>query len=259
MKRKRFRTFFKKRLLRSSVFKATVIVCIGSLGIFYFLYFSPVFNVTSISVQGNNEISSEEIEEIVYQELGKWKSKSLIWSLGSVREQLPTIFPKIKNLSLARNFPHSLRVLIEERAPECYIANQDNSYSILDREGIIIDQRKEIPVDFWFLEIDQSLIVESENVDRYLDLLQWEKIMTIKEAINKLAHKEMVGKISVSSEQRITIFVKGGCLIYFRQDMDIDNQLDKLKAMIANQEIESFDEIEYIDLGYEHRAYYKAK
>ena len=249
-----------RRILRSLAFKTIVIVCAGSLGIFYLLYFSPVFSATNISIQGNNEISSKEIEKIAYQELGRWQSKSLIWSLSSIQEQLPIIFPKIKTFSLTRNFPHSLNVLIEERIPECYIADQNNSYSILDKEGIIIDQKKEIPpVDSWFLEIDRSLIVEPEDINRYLTLLPWGKIMTIKETINKLAHKEMIRKINISSEQKIIISTEDGCLIYFRQDMGVDNQLDKLRAMITNQEIESFDGIEYIDLGYENRAYYKIK
>jgi len=248
-----------QRFLKSLAFKVTIITCIGSLGIFYLLYFSSVFSVTNVSVQGNNEISLGEIEEVVYQELGRWRSKSLIWSLSSIREQLPVIFPKIKTLSLVRNFPHSLDVLIEERTPECCIANQNGSYSILDQEGIIIDQKEEIPVGFWFLEIHQSLIAKPENTNRYLNLLSWGKIMTIKETIDKLSHEEIVKKINIASGQRIIVSMEDECLIYFRQDMDIDNQLDKLEAMIANQEIESFDGIEYIDLGYEHRAYYKAE
>ncbi len=249
-----------RRILKSFAFKTIIIVCIGGLGIFYLLYFSPVFSATNISVQGNNEISSKEIEKVAYQELGRWRSKSLIWSLSSIQEQLPIIFPKIKTFSLTRNFPHSLNILIKERIPECYITNQNNGYSILDKEGIVIDQEKEIPpVDSWFLEIDRSLIIEPENTNRYLSLLPWEKIMTIKETINKLAYKKIVRGINISSGQKIIISTEDGCLIYFRQDMGIDNQLDKLKAMITNKEIESFDGIEYIDLSYEHRAYYKVK
>lgn len=115
------------------------ILFLGFLGVCgYLLFFSPFLEVDAVSVEGNNEISSEQIVEKVNAAMeGKYlkyfsKRNLLLVRKSAISNELKNDFNRLEVSSIEKKFPRAILVKVKERQPEliwcsggvCYLADK---------------------------------------------------------------------------------------------------------------------------------------
>lgn len=116
--------------------------------------FSPLFNVKTIEVNGNERITKNEIislSKIQLEENGFKLSKS------KIRKQIKEN-AYIQDVKITRKLPSTILIEIEERKPE-YLLEYAGSYVVIDKQGYML----EIKTEKMELPIIQGEITETSN------------------------------------------------------------------------------------------------
>lgn len=94
---------------------------------------SPLLEVRTVSVSGTRELSAEAIAQLA----GLQGENILLIDLGAARERILDQ-PLIKNVSVSRQWPNSVRIEIEERTPWARWQVNDEIWAI-DSEGVVLE------------------------------------------------------------------------------------------------------------------------
>lgn len=107
-----------------------------SFGIFGIIFRSTIFEVTTLEIEGNQEV----LKERLVSHLEKLKGKNIFgirsWELEEALKRLP----EIKRVRVEKVFPHTLRITIEEREPEIALEGK-TGLVCLDEEGVEVPCR----------------------------------------------------------------------------------------------------------------------
>ena len=124
------------RSLRSTVITFTLISIVAC-ALITGLRFHPYFSLQSVTVTGNNFVSSQDIE--IYQQNWHRQSAPWIWAVPAYQHHLLTDFPIFKSVQLTYHFPNSLTLKITEKAPWSVFWNQGTSV-IVAEDGTILNR-----------------------------------------------------------------------------------------------------------------------
>ncbi|MBZ1345371.1 MAG: FtsQ-type POTRA domain-containing protein [Candidatus Nealsonbacteria bacterium] len=252
---------FKKRKLiyGQRFFWPTLLVLIISGGFFYLLFSSPIFQIKKIEITGNQKISTGEIQNLIQTQIKKrmlfFDTKSIFLArLNKIDEVILKEFPQIAETNSKRRFPDTLKIGIKERKPLAIFSDSEN-YFLIDRQGIIFEQ---VGSDYQGLKIKNLILIESPKLGQRA--VEKEKLKQIFEIESKLKDelKILISEASIVSEKRLNIKTLEGWQIYFNPTKDIKNQLFNL-ILTLREKIppEGWKNLEYIDLRFEGRVYYK--
>lgn len=133
-----------RRPPRWTLWAATALSVVSVLGYgAYWTWTSPIFKVSNIEVVGNQRIATSTIVEKV-DLLGESMFDA---NLASAQEALYSQ-PLVNSVRIERDWPHSIRVVVEERKPWGTWEQSGVQYTI-DREGVVLGQGpagKDVPV-----------------------------------------------------------------------------------------------------------------
>jgi cell division septal protein FtsQ len=256
--RKPHRIKRKKSILSNRFFWLGILILAILGAIFYFLFFSEIFQVKQIIVTSEKEAIKEDLKLLIEKELEKrilfLKTKSIfLVNLNKIKKDILNHFPQIAEVEMGRGFPDAINVLVIERSGLAIWCQKENCF-LLDNEGFIF---REIPA--W---TDLPKIVDRQEKD-FLNL--GEKAIE-KEILNKILEIEseltknlkiLIDEFSLISDERLNAETSEGWEIYFNLREDINWQLTKL-SLVLEEEIppENRGNLEYIDLRFG-RVYYK--
>lgn len=259
---KPYRVRQKKSILKSRFFWIFVLILIVGLAIFYFLIFSPVFQIKEIKISGLQKVLTNDIENLVWQKIKKkilfFKSKSIfLISLNEIKNSLLREFPKIGQVALKRNFPNALSLEIQERKPAFVFCNSD--CFLIDKKGIIFDAFK----NNISREVEGLPIIKSQKVKEIVfgeKIFEEDFLARILEVQKKIEEKLKI-KIGgfLVSEEKLTAKTAEDWKIYFNLKGDLNWPLTELFLILEKQiPPERRGNLEYIDLRFS-RVYYKYK
>lgn len=263
---KRKKSIFKNRFFWLGIF---ILFTIGI--ITYLVIFSPVFQVKEIKIAGNEKVPKEDLEDFIWENIDKkiliFPTKSIfLANLQEIEKNLLEKFPKISQANLKRQFPDILILGIQERQPLFIFCKDPELCFYLDEGGVIFDpvqnnisnEVEEISEMEPFLKIKD---VRSQEMNLGEKIITDDLLGGIKEII-----LELRGNLGISPkeltlfEERVEIQTTQGFGIYFNSKEDILNQLQNLN-LVLEKEIppESRENLEYIDLRFGNKVYYKYK
>ena len=125
----------KKRLKKVASFAVLLIIVIsGSV----FALVSPIFNIKTIEIKGNDKISSETIESLS----GLHENENIFRFLKVNVRQAIKKEPYIEDVKVKRILPSTVQITIEERAKKFCIEFLNN-YAIINSQGYILEISKE--------------------------------------------------------------------------------------------------------------------
>ncbi len=108
-----------------------IILCITAITLFLL---SPIFNITEITVKGNEQISSNEIISLSRIEKGtnlyKMRSKQIAENIKENKY--------IEEVNVSRKLPSTIVITVKERKPEFYL-EFGGAYTYIDSQGYIIE------------------------------------------------------------------------------------------------------------------------
>jgi len=257
--RKPYRIKKKKPVYKNRFFWLISSILIIVAGIFYFLFFSPFFQVEKIIISGNEKILKEDIEKIISREAEKeifFSPTRAIFLLDStkVKESILNNFPKISEVEINKKLPDIIELKIIERTG-VLTWREGEKFFLIDDEGVIFE---EITGDLAETIKIQDLSRSSELKlgEKALNKQKIDKILEIKKKLEEL--KIPFQEILIISEERLNIKTVAGWEIYFNIQNDILWQATKL-ATILEKELppEKRGNLEYIELRFGNLASYK--
>lgn len=114
---------------------AIIFLVVVTLGIGVCMFCLPTFRVTEVYSEGNHRISGEEIVAAAEVPLGK---NVLLQNLSGIKKRVAQI-PMVEEVKVRRVFPDKIRIWIQERVPAAYLYDGENSCTVIDIKGRILE------------------------------------------------------------------------------------------------------------------------
>ncbi len=240
MRKKRSKKFKERRkfIPLSNIVKIFLIFV--TLGGIFFLSFQiaslPTFNINTIT--SNIEIGKNIEDQI--------KGK-LIFSIKveALRSKIIKKYPNIKDVSIVKVFPSTLRIKAEKREP--FVQLKKDGFYILDEERVLLKKRCPTPYpNIFIIELgDYNFPLEIGKAinDRRL-VSVYQLIKELKKS--SLIHRFNINTISATSLYTISFFIKDVNIIV--GEGNFSKKLFLLERLLEKKFSNKIDSLRYIDL-----------
>lgn len=249
----------KKPIFRNRFFRLGILAFVIIISFFYFLFFSEFFQVERIIISGQEKVSENDLRVLVEKKLenkilfSKTKSIFLI-NLNEIKEDILNDFPQIAEVKISRRFFDALNVVVTERLALAAWCREVQCFQI-DNEGVIFEEV--------LMETGLIRIVDEQYLDSFVlgeKVMEKEKLIQIFEIDSKLREnlKLSITEAFIISDERLNVKMAEGWYVYFNLKGDLDWQITELGLVLVKQiPSEKRGNLEYIDLRFGNRVYYK--
>ena len=200
----------------------------------YFVLFTDFFNIAKVEVNDNKVVSSDEI--ILKsglrdgQNIFRFNRKQVVHSIEKI--------PYIKNASLVRVFPNTVKLYIDERDVIGAIF-YENTFVFVDNEQVVLEVSEKlsnttIPV----ITIKQDVVGTIVVGDELQINPEWVK-KEVFEILNIFQEENLLGYISeinITEDHLFYLYTKGGSLIKIKNSDTIDEKLDFISTYLAGKD-----------------------
>src|SRR3989338_7682053 len=249
----------KKNLLKRPLFWIALLVAAMSVGIFYLFFFFPPFQVQTISISGNEKITSQDIEAIAWQNvdknlLGLGHKSMFTVNTVALRENLLARFPGLGEVNVTKRWLKDLGINISERQAAAIFCEGDSTQNcfVIDKNGVIFEPAYSTAGN---LIVRQTVAGAKLSIGQTLvDKDMMASINRLKDALKNNFQIELRQALAANP---LVITTHEGWQIHFDPEQDIGAQLTKLDLLLKNEITPTTREnLDYIYLQYKDRAYY---
>lgn len=228
-------------------------------GWIWFLFYSPYFKIEKIEILGLEKIDKNEIKAIVDWQISRprfliFRQENLfLFNKEDLSKNIKTKYI-FDNLTIEKNSPNSLIIRLKEKASKIiWIANNKN-YNV-DLEGTAVSEtstsNSEIALPIVYDESNKEVVIG----EKLLGKEQVQAVCELSEKISQIANVEIVF-YKITTEKELRAVTKEGWYILFN-GKDVESQLLKLNLILKEKIKDQRKNLEYIDLRFEDRVYYK--
>ncbi len=244
------------------------IVAAGCL--FYFIFYSSYFTIKNIKISGLQKINESEIRDIINSQINSRKilifkqNNIFIFDENSIKNKIDSKYA-LDFLKVEKGLPGNLSFEIQEKTP-IIIWKTGDKYYFVDKDGVII---REIPEgESWNNGSNQpgskmAVVFDENNEPTTIKetILTSETVKTIAELQNNLFGVTglLISNFRTTKHSNSTIksLTNEGWEIYFSTINDLNAQVEKLKLFLGEKKPEDRQSLEYVDLRFPDRVYYK--
>lgn len=182
---------------------------------------SPYLAVKDIQVQGCRQIEAESLVRLS----GVRPGEPLVRvDIARVRERL-LVHPVVKDVSVVREMPDTIRILVVERTPAAAIL--DGGFSIVDAEGMVLARQEifggQLPVITGVGAVPDPGRVAAKAVGALRAIDQM--------ASSGFPERERISEVRVKGE-RLLVFLTGGGTMLVLPSRDVAGALSRLARFI---------------------------
>ncbi|MEK7557716.1 MAG: hypothetical protein AAB530_00715 [Patescibacteria group bacterium] len=236
---------------------STLIIIIG---LAWFIFFAPIFNIKEIVVKGAIKISTKEIKDFAWEQAySSWGYKRNIF-LFCKSDLIKKINEKysLNSLIIEKRLPNKLIVNFNEKQ-QSIIWFEADKYYYADIVGSVISEadplnisQKDIPLIYNSGDnkiIDKKIKINSNKIKFILDLFF---------EFKDKKHNFEIERFNIDNEEgSIGLKIVSGPIIYFNVKDDLSKQVSKLDAITSQKLKEELIKKTYIDLRYGDKVYYR--
>ena len=233
----------------------------------YALFFSGWFLIRGIQVNGNEEISEEEVKNLTESYLNKTYflgyikpfSNIFFASSENIERSLKKEFPIIELADVSKVFfSRNLRVEINEReAKGIWCLSGGDKCFYFDQDGIFFKPSARLSGEV-FLAIEDGRGRDFDLVGSFDDKELFEKMKSVKSILDDLKTVSYSNFFLPPGSFEFWIKTKEGWYIYLDKETDIPTQLVALKKFLDEKlSAARRQTLQYIDLRVNNRIYYK--
>jgi len=218
------------------------------------LFYIPKFRIQKISIQGNSTLHKEEIISNVSRSLeGRYwgifpRDNIFIFPKEKISNNLSNTFPRVKSVILKSDFPNSLLVEIDEKKPSAIFC-EGEFCGFIDEDGAIFETAAffsdNVYVKFY------SEIGRMENLNNFKRMMDFIALLS-KENIE-------ITSVILGEEGLLKFFTSERWSILLNDNDNFQIALENLKLALGEQIKEKRQALEYIDLRFGNKIYYKFK
>lgn len=258
----------RRRKQRALMFSVCMLLGAGLVGGLGFASHAERFAIKDISVQGAEKVPANALTASVQSALSDdfWKifakKNIFLYPAGDIEEKLSAEFPRIKEVQLSRPalLAQAVVVSVEERIPFakwCQPTSEAERCFFLDSNGFIFAEADEQQPATSYVFRD-GLLPHRGVVGQTFLLGRLPTIVHFLELL-KQAGYEPLG-ISVENEKDFSVSLAGTFTLRMLFDADKEKAISDLKLALEAEAVrDRVDELEYVDMRFGNRVYYKFK
>jgi cell division septal protein FtsQ len=245
----------RRSILRFSV--ALVLLLMAGGGAVTAFYYQK-WRVSEIIIAGNNMVTREVVTEFVHTFINQKVfvifpgDNILLVQKNELIASLTQAFPRFKDISVSREWPNKLSISVKEReAWGSYCLNK--KCYLLDKDGYIFASSPAFEGDL-FIQIT-DLRTKEIHVGERVDL--GTPLIDIKNQFEAAAGP--VAEIVLISNDEWRIKMSGGWQVLVNGETDLDLATKSLRVSLAEIGKEKLKNLNYIDLRFGKKIFYKFK
>lgn len=226
------------------------------------IFYAPHFKIKHININGLETIKEQGIKDLINSQLSKRRffifQQSNFWTFnkGLAVKTLNAKFG-LRQLAIDKKFPNTLSISLRERV-SALVWSANNKYYNLDLGGVAVSEIAFEKVNPRFPLIYDQNNQEVKTGQLVLSEATAAAVASIHDGISaktpiKIGFFKMVGP----KAQEIKVLTSDGWQIYFDVSGDIDKQINNLALTLQEKIKDNTMNLEYIDLRFGERVYYK--
>lgn len=256
-KRLKKKRFFLKILF---LFVLFLIVCACAVWSLYI----PKFRIQNISVAGAEILSVEKIITNISDSLkGKYvfiipKNHILVASKKEIIENLLNSFPRIKDVSLEKDFPNSLSIKIKERKSEALLCAEDSPLgecAYVDEDGFVFEKAPYFSGEIFLKFFDERDVGNLVSDRQLLPEEQFKGLVDFKNYLFKENIKILI--INLKEDGIYELQTGESWVILLNERNNFRIAFENLKTALDFSIKENQKKLEYIDLRFGNKVFYK--
>ena len=223
-----------------------------ALVIIYFTTMSPYFKIERISVSGNQQVSSQAIEDAIK---ASGNPRLFFLGRGRVENILTSHLPAIKEITeFDRAWPNKMTLTVSERNPGFVIESHGN-YFLIDDQGVVVSQIDQ-PNDYLVIQ-DQAMESFATNEALPNQKLAPFVLSMSRQWTGKVSSAVTGIKLANKNSTDVQFETAEGWSVLFDTSRAVNIQLSNL-SLLLNRQITAQNraDLAYIDLRLNKFAYY---
>lgn len=223
----------KQRRLKAQRRRALAVLIAAVLLLIILLFLTPIFNIRSVSVEGNALVSSEQFEEKLKPLIGENLFRS---GSGKIRKTLKTITYIEDAQVQKRLFPPSVKVTVKEYVPAAVIRSEGKSLLVNDQLRVLTDAGEPpVPVPavsgFEVSGYENGEILKSDDA---------EKASALSTALSTLRATGIIDKtieVNVNNTSDITINYDNRLTVLCGSPLDLERKLRLFRETLTSNSL----------------------
>ena len=242
-----------------------LVIILLSLSLLLYLFFaSGIFTLKQIKVSGVSRIAENQLSDAAWQQAQLKRSaifkqnNLLFFNVDALRETLLNNF-SFDSVRVYKQWPQTLVISVGERSLS-FIWQDSQGRSFSDSHGCLIKEvsvRDEDLKTYPVLTATGTKEYLGQNNCLSLEVAYLQAVFTLYDKLKEFPGLNLQEFILDGAFNTLQIKLNGGPNIFFNIKDDLDKQLKKLSVIKQDKGDEYFKGLEYIDLRYGDRAYFK--
>ncbi len=262
--------YLKRRRQRRQA-KIVIAICIllALVGLLSYVAHRPSLRISSIELSGGVLVTQDEIESKTNEFLkGSYfflfpKNNAFLYPKAALAQYLGDNFKRIDTITLHLKNPHTLAIEITERKPFaiwCNGGEQDKCY-FMDQNSTIFATAPDFSGDAYFKYYG---LVATDTPIGIEYMASTTEFSTISDFVARVKNLGIRPQYLVAKDDGwFALVLAGGGQIYFDLKESLSKTADKLALLLSSKELSisssSNLQIDYIDLRYGNKLFYKLK
>lgn len=226
----------------------------------WLLLFSNLLVIKTIKIKGNNLIPANDLEAIVNDRLARNRflflseSRLAVFNSKALKQTILDHYA-LDRVKINKQLPFSLVVTISEKTPVAIWFEAD-TYQEVDMAGWILasvgGQVEGLPTIYnnGAPRINNKKVSEAEKIIPFVKNLNLE--------FSNHFSNIKIKQLTIDNDQNtVKLVPERGALIYFSTLDDLLMQLDRLDVLLLSELKDRFEKINYVDLRFGDKVYYK--
>lgn len=209
---------------------SAIVVCI--LIVVVCTMFSPLFNIETITVTGNEKITSDEI--ISLSQIPKGENTYKINKTKIIKNLKQNAY--IENITIKRKLPSEVEIVVQERKTSFQI-EYANSFVYINNQGYILEisnEKLNLPIIQGQETEDEKYVVGNRLCDNDLEKLG--TVIKIIEVAGVNEISNLITRIDISNSQNYRIlFETEGKIAYLGDSVNISTKMLHIKKIIERE------------------------
>ena len=229
------------------------------------LFYIPYFRIKKISIEGNSSIDSAKIMADISNYLtGKNfkifpRDNFFIMPTKEIVDILLKEFPRLKTISLIKNFPNAVSIKVEERNNEALFCtqNKDEGCAFIDKDGFAFEPAPYFSAGVYLTFFEEDSGSSASTWKRSFQVLSEEQFKKLIDFKNLLTEENIkILQIIIKKEGIYGLQTNEGWFILLNEKNDAQLTYQNLKTTL-DQIKEKRKNLNYIDLRFGNKVFYK--
>ncbi len=185
---------------------------------FVIVWTTPLFEVKRIEVTGTSVLDSEEVAALGRDAVGR---SVLGADLDAIANAVAALAP-VKSVDVTRSWPNAVSVAVTEREPYMAVPTDDETFLMVDSEGVVFDQTEKAPGSIWRVELKEP------GPD---DLATVETLLVLQSLPSDLADE--VEHVESPSPASVTLYLEDGRTLRWGDGSESEQKAEVADRLLA--------------------------